>query len=126
MADWTFATLIADEMTVTAHCQNSRCNHSHRLDLKDLAARLGPDTPAMQRRPRSASEVHEMRREEDRPRLHPGRAAGRQPVSQGQGRTVMAAMVRQVFERGVQCAPARAAAASFLEPEKINCYCRQR
>ena len=44
---WTFATLIADEMTITAHCQNARCNHSHRLDLKDLAARFGPDTPAM-------------------------------------------------------------------------------
>ena len=44
---WTFATLIADEMTVTAHCQNSSCNHRRQLDLKDLAATIGPDTPAM-------------------------------------------------------------------------------
>ena len=44
---WTFAKLIADEMTVMAHCQNPRCNHSHTLDLKVLSDQLGPDTPAM-------------------------------------------------------------------------------
>ena len=44
---WTFAKLIADEMTVMAHCQNPRCNHSHTLDLKVLSDRLGPGTPAM-------------------------------------------------------------------------------
>ena len=44
---WTFAKLIADEMTVTAHCQNPHCNHRRQLDLKDLAKTIGPDTPAM-------------------------------------------------------------------------------
>ena len=44
---WTFAKLIHDEITVTAHCQNSSCNHSHILDLKVLSDRLGTDTPAM-------------------------------------------------------------------------------
>jgi len=44
---WTFAKLIADEMTVTAHCQNSRCNRSQVLDLKALSERFGPDAPAM-------------------------------------------------------------------------------
>ena len=44
---WTFAKLIHDAMTATAHCQSSSCNHSHILDLKVLSDRLGPDTPAM-------------------------------------------------------------------------------
>jgi len=44
---WTFGSLIAEEMRVTAVCQNSRCNHHQRLDLLSLAARLGSDTPAM-------------------------------------------------------------------------------
>jgi len=29
------------------HCQNSRCNHRHVLDLKALADRFGPDAPAI-------------------------------------------------------------------------------
>jgi hypothetical protein len=43
---WTFGSLIASEMRVTAVCLNSRCNHIQRLDLLALAARLGSDTPA--------------------------------------------------------------------------------
>ena len=44
---WTFAKLIADDMTVMAHCQNSRCSHRQVLDIKALAERFGPDAPAM-------------------------------------------------------------------------------
>jgi hypothetical protein len=46
-AGWTFGSLIAEGMRVTAFCQNSRCNHNQQLDLKALSARFGPDTPAM-------------------------------------------------------------------------------
>src|SRR3954451_21805587 len=85
---WTLASLIAEEMRVTAFCQNSRCNHNQRLDLKALAAKLGPDTPGNARRSRAAAEVHELRRPADRPHLHPDSAADRQPVSQGEGRAL--------------------------------------
>ena len=43
---WTFAKLIADDMTVMAHCQNFRCHHRQVLDLKALAERFGHDAPA--------------------------------------------------------------------------------
>jgi hypothetical protein len=44
---WTFGRLIAEQMRVTAFCQNSRCNHNQQLDLAALAAKFGPDAPAM-------------------------------------------------------------------------------
>ena len=43
----TFAKLIADEMTVMAHCQSYRCHHRQELDIKALSERFGPDAPAM-------------------------------------------------------------------------------
>lgn len=47
MAAWTVQSLIDAGMTVTAHCQRSRCNHHQVLDLHLLKERLGPDAPAM-------------------------------------------------------------------------------
>jgi hypothetical protein len=44
---WTFGSLIVEQMRVTAFCQNSRCHHNQQLDLKALAAKFGPDAPAM-------------------------------------------------------------------------------
>jgi hypothetical protein len=38
---WTFGSLIAEGMRVTAFCQNSRCNNNQQLDLKALAAKFG-------------------------------------------------------------------------------------
>lgn len=45
---WTFQSLIDGHMTVTAHCHNPKCHHSQKLDLAALAAKFGPDTPAME------------------------------------------------------------------------------
>jgi hypothetical protein len=47
MARWTIQTLIDEDMTVTAYCHATSCNHHQALDLVKLRARLGPDTPAM-------------------------------------------------------------------------------
>ena len=44
---WTLAKLIADDMTVMAHCQNYCCHHRQVLDIKALSERFGPDAPAM-------------------------------------------------------------------------------
>lgn len=44
---WTVQKLIDDEMTVTAYCHRSSCNHYARIDLDVLKARLGPDAEAM-------------------------------------------------------------------------------
>jgi hypothetical protein len=44
---WTFESLIAEGMRVTAFCRNSRCNHNQQLDLKALSGRFGPYMPAM-------------------------------------------------------------------------------
>jgi len=45
---WTWQTLIDGKMTVTAFCHHAPCNHSQVLDLEALAARFGPDAPAME------------------------------------------------------------------------------
>jgi hypothetical protein len=44
---WTVQSLIEGRMMLHAHCHNSRCNHSQRLDLMKLRDKLGPDAPAM-------------------------------------------------------------------------------
>jgi hypothetical protein len=38
---WTFGSLIAEEMRVTAFYQNARRNHNQPFELKVLAAKLG-------------------------------------------------------------------------------------
>jgi hypothetical protein len=90
MAGWTFGTLIADNMRVTAFCQNSRCNHNQRLDLAALAAKFGPDTPASHaRRLGPSSEVHEMRRPADRSHVHACRAADRQNLFEAEEQAII-------------------------------------
>ena len=44
---WTFGSLLANDMRVTALCQNSQCNHIQRLDLLALPVRFGSDTSSM-------------------------------------------------------------------------------
>jgi hypothetical protein len=44
-AKWTLQQLVDEGYTVTAYCH--RCHHNGPLDLKRLAAKLGPDHPAM-------------------------------------------------------------------------------
>lgn len=43
----TIAALIEHGNTLTAVCYNSACGHSGDLDLRSLAARLGPDHPTL-------------------------------------------------------------------------------
>lgn len=47
MKNWTLQSLIDGDMTVTAYCHRSACNHSKQLDLVAIRDRLGPDTQAM-------------------------------------------------------------------------------
>jgi hypothetical protein len=44
---WTYQSLIDGNMTVTAYCHRSLCNHNQKLDLKRLRDKFGPDAPAM-------------------------------------------------------------------------------
>lgn len=43
----TIAALIEHGNTLTAICYNPKCGHSGNLDLRSLAARLGPDHPTL-------------------------------------------------------------------------------
>lgn len=47
-AGWTYRKLIDEKMTLTAFCHHAPCNHHQVLDLAALAARFGPDAPAME------------------------------------------------------------------------------
>ena len=44
---WTLTELIAEDMTITAHCQSAGCHHKQNVDLQWLAAKWGPDARAM-------------------------------------------------------------------------------
>jgi hypothetical protein len=47
MSHWTFQSLTDEEMTITACCHRSACNHHQKLNLEKLRDRFGPDAPAM-------------------------------------------------------------------------------